>query len=202
MKGGAVLLETHYMPCVAYFREILQYDLLVIDDKERFQKQTYRNRCRLLGPNGVDTLSVPVTSKRSPITKTKIDYSQGWKNQHTRAIQSYYGKAPYFEYYFELFNEIFSKESSLLFDLNTEFMTLCLRILGNPVEMTVLSEFEKTERLPLTPLKESINRKKDFNELPFSEYNQLFGKQFEKNLSILDLLFCEGPEAVAYLKFQ
>lgn len=199
MKGEAILLEIHYLPCIAYFKEILNFDLLVIDDKERFQKQTYRNRCQLLGPNGVDVLSVPVTSKRNPVTKTKIDYSQSWKNQHIRAIRSYYGKAPYFEYYFDLFNEIFSKENSLLFDLNIDLMTLCLRILGNPVEMTVLTEYEKTKRLPLIPLKESINRKKDFNEVPFTEYHQLFGKQFEKNLSILDLLFCEGPEAVAYL---
>ena len=201
MEGKAILIELHYLPCIAYFNEILKYDLVVIDDLERFQKQTYRNRCKVLGPNGTHDLSVPVSGKRKNIKDVNIDYSQGWKNQHIRALESYYGKAPYFEYYFDYFFKIYSQEKSLLYELNFALMTLCLKILGNPVEMTELSKFNENKRLPLIEQKELINRKKDLTKTHFPQYNQLFGKQFEPNLSVIDLLFCEGPAATAHLDF-
>ena len=97
-------IETHYLPSLEYMTVLLQQPSLLFEVEENFPKQTYRNRCLILGANGVERLTVPVihTSGEKTQTKdTKIDYSQNWMKQHQGAIQAAYGNAPYFEYFEE-----------------------------------------------------------------------------------------------------
>ena len=114
-----VLIESHYLPSISYFKAIFPAKTIILESNEYYVKQSYRNRCEILTANGVDKLIVPLTSKHGKvyIRDVRIDYSQKWLNGHWRAIQSAYGKAPFFEFYADaLYNILFSKK--VLYRLN------------------------------------------------------------------------------------
>ena len=84
MKNNTALLSTAYFPPIEYYSKLISYDKIFIEKHENYPKQTYRNRCEILGANGILTLSIPVT-KLKPKTFTKdilIDYSTKWQKNH------------------------------------------------------------------------------------------------------------------------
>jgi hypothetical protein len=102
------LIEAHYLPSIAYFTAILPAHEILLERCEYFEKQTYRNRCRIKTTNGVVQLTVPTTSKHGKvvISDVRLDYTQKWLNNHWRPVQSAYGKAPIFEHYTNDLNNI------------------------------------------------------------------------------------------------
>lgn len=191
------VIELQYLPESAYIAQFLIHKKLLIEGYEHYVKQSYRNRCRILGANGVDQLSVPVQGSGSKILSRdiKIDHSQKWLNRHWRAIQSAYGRAPYFEYYADDYAEIFKKQHKFLFDLNMEMLTQCLDHLHFGIEITQTEAYIES---PANDLKDKINPKAGrFSGISFEEkpYQQVFGSKFVEHLSIIDLIFCEGPQA-------
>lgn len=200
-----ILTELFYLPSIEYFTQISGYGELYIDGTERYQKQTYRNRAQILLANKVDTLSIPVLggNKKQLYKDTKIDYDQKWKNIHLRGIQSAYGKAPFFEYFFPYLEIVYAKNLTFLFDLNVELLTVCLKLLQSGTKVTVLSEaFNVNDYLDTRGI---INAKEDFgyrNIMTAYPYDQMFGVNFVPNLSVLDLLFCKGPESKDVLKLS
>ena len=196
------VIELQYLPQPAYIAQFLLHDDLVIDGHENYVKQTYRNRCRILGANGVDQLSVPVTGSGKGIRtrEIKIDHGQKWLNRHWRAIQSAYGRAPYFEYYSDDFAVIFNRKHKYLFDLATELLTQCLENLQFDIKLNFSEAYienpEKDLRDIISP-KSAAGKAISYKQLP---YQQVFGSNFVEGLSILDLIFCEGPQAGELLK--
>ena len=97
-NADTLLLDFHYLPCIAYFSCINRYHHLILEVHENYEKQSYRNRCYILSANKVLPLSVPVHrgKGKKPTKDIRIDYSQKWVNNHWRAIKSAYGKAPFF----------------------------------------------------------------------------------------------------------
>ncbi len=95
--SGPVLIELHYLPCIAYFAYLAHAESVVIEAHEHYVKQSYRNRCQILTASKVVSLSVPVQkgNRTQLIRDLKIDYSQSWLKDHWRTIASAYGKAPY-----------------------------------------------------------------------------------------------------------
>lgn len=200
-----VVSELMYLPPIEFFVAISDLEHLVFDPLAPFQKQTFRNRARILLTNKVDTLTVPVLSgrKKMPYKDMKIDYSQKWKNIHLRGIQSGYGKAPFFEFYFPYFEAVFEKNLTFLWDFNLELLTVCLKLIGSKI---YLQELDNTEALGhLVNLNGICDPKADFRTRSFmteAPYSQMFGRDFEPNLSILDLLFCKGPESKVVLNLS
>jgi len=198
-----IYTELFYLPNLEYFVAIMDQDEVVLDDVESYQKQTFRNRCRILLANKVETLSVPVIggNKKKNYRDIEIDYSQKWKNVHLRGIQSAYGKAPFFEYFFPYFDQVFGKNPRFLFDMNYELLTVCLKLLQLNVKVSVLGkEGQFPENMDIRGLinaKSAIEQNRFYQEKP---YFQLFGADFAPNLSIIDLLFCEGTSAHAVLR--
>jgi hypothetical protein len=193
-----ILTELFYLPSIEYFVLINGQKELCIDGTERYQKQTYRNRAQILLANKVDTLSIPVLggNKKQLYKEILIDYSQKWKNIHLRGIQSAYGKAPFFEYFFPYLEEVYAKNLTFLFDLNIELLTVCLKLLQADTKINVLLETADTNDYIDT--RDIINTKKSFssrNIMTGFPYEQMFGVNFVPNLSVLDLLFCKGPES-------
>lgn len=193
-----ILTELFYLPCIEYFVLINGNKGLYIDGTEKYQKQTYRNRTQILLANKVNTLSVPVLggNKKQPYKEIKIDYNQKWKNIHLRGIQSGYGKAPFYEYFFPYLERVYDKNLTFLFDHNIELLTVCLKLLQIDTKINlVLGCDDSNDFLDRRGL---INAKEGFtsrNVMTAYPYDQMFGVNFVPNLSVLDLLFCKGPES-------
>ena len=194
------LIELQYLPCLEFFTFIYQLDQLIIECNENFVKQTFRNRTNILNANGETSLTIPVLKSNSKILirKIEIDNSQNWMKSHWRSIQSSYGKAPYFEYYSEEFRNIFSKKEKYLFDFNWHLLTLCLKNLQINKVIIFTKSYEKAPESSILDIRSIIHPKVEYSTRSYYQpipYIQLFGNKFVPNLSIIDLLFCEGPNA-------
>ena len=199
------IIELQYLPQPEYFALLIQEPDIKIDKYENFVKQTFRNRCQILTANGIDDLTIPIlgAGKKILAKDIKIDYSQKWLNRHWRAIQSAYGKAPFFEYYADELRIIFDKRHEYLFDLSNDLLTQCLDFLGFEIDINFTNEYQDLKNRPKNDFRSVISPKSNTNlSIPYNQinYQQVFGNKFVNNLSVIDLIFCEGPEAGRVIK--
>ncbi|MBC6366919.1 WbqC family protein [Algoriphagus sp. AK58] len=198
-----IAIDLHYLPTLEFFAAIYGADELLLCPNDLYQRQSFLNRTRILLANKVETLSIPIQGRRPriPLSQVKIDYSQNWQAIHLRGIQSAYGKAPFFEYFFPYFEQVLGSQEEYLWDLNFKLLTICLKLLRWPVKLAVI---EKEEILgKVLDIRGQIEPRRPFSERNYYQaipYPQVFGVDFEPNLSILDLLFCVGPESEKVLK--
>jgi hypothetical protein len=202
IDSGAVL-PMCYLPPVEWFVELNKYKPnVVIEREEHFPKQTYRNRANIYSPDGVLPLVVPVVKGAKNHTKikdVKISYDFNWQRLHWMSLQGCYRRSAYFEYYEDDFAPFYEDKPAYLFDYNEQMLTVLLKLLkiNQPIDYT---ETYEAEYPSLIDLRGSIQPKKeiDFNQKP---YFQMFEERhgFQKNLSIVDLLFNQGPQAGSYL---
>jgi hypothetical protein len=194
------IIDLQYLPQPAYFALLLTEPKLEIDRYEHYIKQTFRNRCRIMTANGRDELSIPVLDGRKKICikDIRIDHSQKWLNRNWRAIQSAYGKAPFFEYYAEDLLAVYQKKHVFLFDLMLELLTQCLHYLKIDIELKFTNTYHDLKNRRQDDLRTIINPKSNsdiINTYNQIAYQQVFGNEFVNNLSVIDLIFCEGPQA-------
>jgi hypothetical protein len=202
-----VLIDLHYLPGLAFFANVLAYETVWLEACEHFQKQTYRNRCRILTAQGVDGLIIPVVGGRSaqkvPVRDARIDPHVNQGQAHWRAIRTAYGKAPFFPDYADALQPLFVQKPVFLFDFNYQLLTTCLRLLGTSVNLQLTHQYDPVpnsgvldRRGAILPRFES-GPAEGYRLIP---YRQNFGEQFFSNLSVIDLLFCQGPEALSLLR--
>ena len=197
-----MIIDLQYLPSLEYFCALLKSDTIVIEAHEYFEKQSYRNRCKILTTNKIDVLTVPVKNGNTKIIvkDLRIDYHQDWTRRHWGAIHSAYGKSPFFEFYADYFKKILDKKPDFLFDFNIDLLTICLKLLR--LEKTIIFT-EKYEKDVENDFRGQIHPKKVYQENQLYQpvkYRQNFGNEFEPNLSILDLLFCQGNQSLSILK--
>lgn len=200
-----ILIEPQLLPSLEYFAVLLLADVITLDVHQHFVKQTYRNRCYILGPNKVLPLVIPVSkgSQRRPFNEVAIDYQQNWLKIFWNSVQSSYGKAPFYEFYADEFRDILNKKPLSLFELSFELLTFCLRCLDLDIVLKVSSNYQPNTKGEKLDLRSAIHPKRPFSKNRFllpTPYTQIFGNNFVPNLSIIDLLFCEGPNASIILK--
>jgi hypothetical protein len=197
---NSILIELQYLPPIAYFSMLSKCSAVVVEKFEHYEKQTYRNRCYILGSRGQESLIVPLTAKhgKTVISDVKIDHTQKWMNNHWRALQSAYGKAPFFEYYGDDIHTVLYRKHVFLYDLNMELLTLCLKYLKWSLPIRETSQYEKEAPVGVLDLRSAITPKKTDQLNQFYQpavYHQVFGNKFVENLSLIDLVLCEGPGA-------
>ena len=195
-----VLLDIQYLPSLEYFCCLNQYDEIIIEQEEYFEKQSYRNRCHILSSNKMERLIVPVIGgrKKIKVKDIQIDYTQKWLLNHLRTIRSAYGKAPFFEYYFDHFELIFQKKEKYLLDFNMQLLQLCFKFLHIDKPITLSNSYIKSTESDIADYRSTIHPKKPYTDHHLyspQNYTQVFGLSFVENLSVIDLLFCEGPNS-------
>ena len=194
-----MVIETQYLPPISYFAVLLKQQSISIEQYENYQKGSYRNRCHIATANGILRLSIPLEKGKNnqlPIKEVKIYNHDNWQTQHWRAIKSAYGKSPFFEFYADELAPFFQKKYDYLLDWNMDLLHFMIENIGLPVEIKRTDNYvEKTDNLQDFRNLISPKRKTSFHNI---YYGQVFEDKhgFLPDLSILDLLFCKGPEAI------
>jgi len=202
IEKGAVL-PLFYLPPVEYFTELNIYNPdFVIEKHEHFPKQTYRNRANICSPDGLLTLTVPVvkgSKAHTAVKDVKISYDFDWQRLHWMSLQGCYRRSAYFEYYEDEFAIFYEVKEQYLFDMNEKLLHLLLNLLKIKATISYTHEYE-AEYPHLKDLRMGFSSKKE-SLFPQKPYFQLFEDRhgFMKNLSIVDLLFNQGPQSINYL---
>jgi hypothetical protein len=226
MKKVAIL-QSNYIPWKGYFDIIRKADVFVIYDEVQFTKNDWRNRNLIKTPNGTEWLTIPVAQKslHQRIDETTITL-KNWNKKHWNTLLGNYSKAPYFKEYrddlegfyhgldtnnLSEINFSFIKKINSILDINTEIIdSKSLHLTGDKNErlLDAIKKLNGTHYISGPAAKNYINEEKfqsesvaiewmDYSEYPV--YSQLFGP-FKHEVTILDLIFNEGPNAKLYLK--
>ena len=191
---------------VSYYARLVREQSIILEQFDSYTKQTYRNRFRVMGPNGVLTLSVPVKKKpgiKNHLRDIRIDYDTPWNNIHWRSLVASYAASPFFEYFQDDLVHFYKNKFEFLIDLNLQLVETILELLGVKIPVSSSMAFTKITgetdpRFFIHPKKEQAVVDPDFQPVI---YHQVFSDRhgFHANLSILDLLFNEGPAALSIL---
>ena len=219
--GASALLSSTYFGPIQWYQKLHRMPC-IIEQHDHFVKQTYRNRCVIATANGTQTLTVPIErydGTKCAMRDIRISDHGNWRHLHWNALVSAYGETPFFEFYADDLRPFFEKRHTFLFDLNLDIMhTMCQLLDVRPqvtlseqyivlpseddaaVSAAILTDKSLTD---FVDFREAIRPKHplpdaDFNPTPYYQVRaQRHG--FLPNLSILDLLFNEGPEGIFYL---
>lgn len=218
------LLPAFYFGSVEHYRLLAQHPRVLIDLGEHYERQSYRTRTAILGPNGRQDLSVQIThdhGKKVRMRDVRLSYAETWPQQHLHAIRSAYGQTPWFIHFADDIEQVLRSEHMLLTDLLLATMQLGLRWLKLPVQVSVSEQYVEgreyrsdgtglgpvdpatplSQRLPLVDLRMSFHPKKplpaEVSAVP--PYPQVFADRhgFVPRLSLLDLVCNCGPEAAS-----
>lgn len=207
-KEGFPLVTTAWLPPVQWWAHGVAAGGLVIDAHEHYAKRSWRNRAHLAGPNGLMRCSIPLVKGKNqqlPIREVRIAWQPDWSRTAWKAIRSAYGRAPYFAHYGPEVEALFAERHDWLFDYNLMWIEAIAAWLGLELEVRLserwhpIAEEKVRDLRPLLSPKVPLEADQRF--VPVA-YPQVFAERhgFLPNLSILDLLFCCGPETPLLLR--
>ena len=195
------IFPTAYLPSIEYVSLFLKTEDASIELFETYQKQSCRTRTNVMTANGVQTLTIPVIKTNGNHTLTKdieISYKESWQQIHLRCLESAYRKSAYFDHYFPYFEKIYKQEFNTLVELNDFCLKTILKILKAKKDYSFTTDFER-----ITDENDyRVSLSKGTNKIEMKPYYQVFADRhgFIPNLSIVDLLFNEGPNSVSNLQ--
>lgn len=206
---NTVYLTTAYLAPVEYYAKMLAADCVCMEQYDHYQKQTYRNRCTIAGPNGELALTIPVVKpegKHCFMKDIEISDHGNWRHLHWNAIESAYNHTPFFEYYKDDFRPFYEKKYTFLWDYNQEICELVCSLIDIHPLMEGTNEYRTEFLNDEMDYREVIHPKKDYRiadpSFVAEPYYQVFKEKFGflPNLSIADLLFNMGPESLLVLQ--
>ncbi|MFD2727224.1 WbqC family protein [Hyunsoonleella rubra] len=200
-----IIIHPTYFPNIAHFVAIVQAESVAFEVFDNFSKQTYRNRTYIYGANGKLSLNIPVVfsqKNRQKYSEVEIFNADRWQLNHWKSLESSYRTSPFFQFYEDELRHLFFEDTTYLMDFNMKCFEVICECLQMEIDYSETASFQK-EILGKSDLRYLVNSKKApvFN---FDNYTQVFESKhgFIPNLSILDLLFNEGPNALNYLESQ
>ena len=180
---------------------MLKADNVLIEKFENFVKSSNRNRCQIAGPNGLQLLSIPIESGRSHrqyFTDVHASYAEDWQKNHWQSLTSSYRRSPYFEFYEYELEDLFLQKAASIYTLNSAIIERIFSLLKLNIEVTFTNTYEIS-------YSDFFDARKLYKEKKYApiipSYIQVFGDRhpFLNDISILDLLFNQGPTAREYL---
>ncbi len=197
-----IILSSAYLGPIEYFSLLKKNEDSLIEHHEHFIKQTYRSRCEIYSPNGLHTLSIPLVKRnhRQSMKDIQISYDYDWRTIHWRTLESSYKRSPFFEYYEDDLYPFFHQEKyKYLIELNQALQEQVLLLLKLKTSYSFTKSY-KAEYPNLVDLRNVIIPKSEEHTYQPKKYTQVFETRhgFLPNLSIVDLLFNEGPRACDY----
>ena len=195
------IFPTAYLPSIEYISLFLKAEDASIELFETYQKQSCRTRTNVMTANGIQTLTIPVIKTNGNHTLTKdieISYKESWQQIHLRCLESAYRKSAYFDYYFPYFEKIYKQKFNTLVELNEFCLKTILKIMKVKKDYSYTTDFEKI----VDENDYRISLSKGTNKIEMKPYYQVFADRhgFIPNLSIVDLLFNEGPNSINNLQ--
>lgn len=194
-----VILPSAYLPPISYFAHLLSGEEVVIDCGEHFVKRSLRNRTSIMTAQGAMRLTVPICNANRPRTKMGsvcIDNSKRWQHQHWIAIVSAYRSSPYFDHYAPYLEPLYMREWGSLVEFNRSLLSTIIKLLKMGQRGATITEPSYTDSYYEATVNDRDLRGKGSLEQGFTtpHYIQVFSDriEFTPNLSMLDLLFCEG----------
>lgn len=196
-----LFIPSYFSP-ISHYAELMNTEEIIFEMDDNFQKQSYRNRCYIFNTNGKQLLNIPVkhpiSSNRKKTKDTLVENVTPWQDQHFKSLKTAYRNSPFFEFYVDDIAPIFEKKYTYLQDVNIDtflFVTEALQL---------SSDFKKTTSYILEPENKDFRNLAAIKNQPeklVDTYIQMFDDKhgFIPNLSILDLLFMEGPNAISFL---
>lgn len=205
----ALLSSTYFGP-VQWYQKLNRFEHCLIEQHDNFMKQTFRNRCLIPTTNGVQALSIPVERPvdgrldKTPMKDVRISDHDNWRHQHWNALLSAYGESPFFKYYADDIRPFFERKWEFLLDYNQAIMEKMCELLDIHPSIDFTESYVMADSvIDMTDFRDVIRPKHlggDTDFVPktyYQVYQQRFG--FQPNMSVLDLLFNEGNEAIFYL---
>lgn len=200
-----IIIHPTYFPNIAHVAAMVKAEHVVFEADDNFLKQTYRNRAYIYGANGKLALNIPVIhsqKNRQKYRDVKIFNEEKWQSLHWKSLLSAYKTSPFFEYYQDELKPLFEIKANYILDFNLK----CFEVICDCLQLELSTSKTKI-------FNKIVDNKIDFRHLvhakkekpqSFKTYTQVFSNKhgFISNLSILDLLFNEGPNALNYLESQ
>ena len=184
---------------------VAQAKEVVLEVHGNYQKQTYRNRTYIAHNNGKLLLNIPIKHRKDGIRQQMksviIENDFPWQSHHWKSIQTAYRTSPFFEYYEDELQPLFTEPSYNLLDLNLNIFNLLLGLLGISVPVSKTETYELTPKIQDLRGLIEVKSNKGFSFAPYTQVLQSH-HGFLPNLSVLDLIFNEGPASLNYLESQ
>jgi len=198
-----LLIHPNYLPSTSQFLLMINSKKVIFEINDNFLKQTYRNRTYIYGANGKLLLSIPIIHSqkdRKKFKDIKISYDQNWLSQHRKSLEISYRSSPFFEYFENKLICLYKKKEKYLVDFNLKSITILLEMLQIDLEYEFTNSYSKN----YSNISDYRINSKNFNsnEIKIDKYTQVFQSKygFINNLSVLDLICNEGPNAINFLK--
>lgn len=207
VRMADVLLPAFYFGTVEHYVLIFRSGKIMIDTGEHYERQSYRTRTGIIGPNGKQDLVVTIdrrSGEKMPMHSVGLSYAEPWNARHVQAIRSAYGQAPWFIHYIDEIEAVLLNKYERLVDLDLATMRLAMKWLGLQREVMVSPTYVDEPTSPLNDHRTDLHPKRG---LPRSittvgPYPQVFEDRhgFTGRLSIIDLVMNTGPDAVRIIQ--